>query len=219
MKITKQNEPLSSLTHFIGLGLAIAGLVLLVVYAAKYGNAWHIVSFSIFGASMIVLYSASAIYHYVCSTKLTVKRLLQKFDHAMIYVLIAGTYTPIALVPLRGGWGWSIFGIVWAIAVLGVVIKTTGMRIKDWQSVVLYLGMGWLIVIAIVPLIKALPAAGLFWLAMGGISYTIGVIFFSLENKVPRKRWFGVHEVFHIFVMIGTFSHFWMMFKYIMYIS
>lgn len=218
MKVRRQNEPMSSLTHLIGIFLAIAGLVLLVVSAAMKGNAWHVVSFSVFGTSMILLYLASTAYHFVCITK-PVKKTLQKLDHAMIFILIAGTYTPIALVPLRGGWGWSLFGAAWAIAIVGVIIKVMEWRIKEWQSVALYLGMGWLVLIMMVPLIRSLPAMGLAWLFIGGACYTIGVVFFAIDRLVPRSRWFGMHEVFHMFVIAGSFSHFWMMFRYVLYIQ
>lgn len=136
----------------------------------------------------------------------------------MIYVLIAGTYTPICLVPLRGGWGWSIFGVIWGLAILGIILKTTSKKIKGWFSALFYILIGWLILIAFLPLMESLPAHGLGWLVAGGISYTLGTIFFGLDHIVPRTRWFGMHEVFHLFVIGGSFSHFWVMFKYVLYI-
>lgn len=208
------NEPTSSITHAVGLGLAIAGLVLLVVFGAIYGTVWHVVSFSIFGASMILAYAASTVYHLIPKTW-RARKIFQKIDHAMIYVLIAGTYTPICLTVLRGGWGWSLFGVVWGIAIIGVILKAT-INMNTTLSTIIYVLMGWIAVVAIYPLIKAMPLGGLFWLFLGGILYTIGVIFFALDLIVPRTRWWGMHEVFHLFVIAGTFSHFWMMFKYLL---
>lgn len=217
MKLNNHNEPLSSLTHFVAMLLSIAGLTLLTVFASLYSSAWHIVAFSIFGASLVLLYLASSFYH-IAPSHHKIKRILQKIDHSMIYVLIAGTYTPICLVPLRGGWGWSIFGVIWGLAILGIILKTTSKKIKGWFSALFYILIGWLILIAFLPLMESLPAHGLGWLVAGGISYTLGTIFFGLDHIVPRTRWFGMHEVFHLFVIGGSFSHFWVMFKYVLYI-
>jgi hemolysin III len=211
----KQNEPMSALTHLIGALLSVAGLVLLVVFGALHGSAWHVVSFSIFGSFMILAYVSSTVYHYICSTKVKTKRVLQIFDHIAIYFLIAGTYTPVALVVLPPGWGWTIFGVIWVCAIIGTIIKATQMKISVWFSVLLYLVMGWLIVIAFIPLTKVLPTGALVWLVVGGVFYTIGAFFFSIDKVVPRSRWWGMHEVFHVFVMLGSFSHFWLFFKYV----
>lgn len=213
-----QRELVSSLTHLVGALLSIAGLTILVsLAAARDAGSWHIVSFVIFGASLILTYSASAAYHLTANGSAK-KDILRRFDHAMIYVLIAGTYTPVSLVPLRGGWGWSLFGIVWGVAFVGVVWKLAGWRMPSALSSVIYLILGWLMLIAIVPLLQAIPLPAFWWLFAGGVSYTVGVIFFGLGGTMPRKRWFGMHEVFHLFVLGGSFCHFWMMFKYILYI-
>ncbi len=199
--------------------LSIAGLVLLIVVAAKQGTGIHVVAFSIFGATMLILYLASTVYHFVCSTKVRTKRIFKIIDHAAIYLLIAGTYTPVALIVLPPGWGWAIFGLIWLFATLGMLIKITQMQIPAWVSVVLYLLMGWLIVIAFVPLSHSLPGAAMFWLVLGGLLYTLGAIFFALDKAIPRSKWFGMHEIFHIFVMLGSFAHYWMMFRYVVYIQ
>ena len=213
----KDNEPLSSLTHLIGASLALAALALLVIFAAIYGTALHIVSYSIFGTAMLLLYIMSTIYHFLPKGK-TSKKVFQKLDHSMIYILIAGTYTPIALVGLKGAWGWTIFGIIWGLAALGISLKCSFKKVNQILSTILYLVMGWLIVVAFVPLNTTLPTAGLWWLFAGGLSYTIGVIFFALDNIIPRTRWWGLHELFHLFVIGGSFCHFWMMLKYVIWV-
>ena len=211
------NEFLSSLTHFIGFLLSIAGLTLLVIFAALYGRAGHIIGFSIFGSGLILLYLASAIYHLISKTHWT-KEVFRKIDHVMIYILIASTYTPLLLVLPKRGWGWSLFGIIWGFACGGVLLKILPKNEKRWLAPLLYLIMGWLIIIALPVLLKSLPLAGLGWLLLGGILYTFGVIFFAMERLFPRKGWFGMHEVFHLFVMGGSFSHFWFMFNYVLYV-
>ena len=215
----KQNELTSSLTHFVGMLLAIAGLVVLVVYAALQSSVWHITTFSIFGASLVLLYFVSSLYHFV-SRENRFKNSLQKIDHAMIFILIAGTYTPVALIPLRGAWGWSLFGIIWGLAVIGILLKIfLSDKLPRWIFSVLYLLMGWLAVVALSPLAHALPAMGLFWLILGGIFYTTGVVFFALERSVSSAHYFGMHEIFHLFVIAGSASHFWLMYKYILTIE
>ncbi|MSR85878.1 hemolysin III family protein [Candidatus Woesearchaeota archaeon] len=213
----KQNEPLSSLTHFIGLLLSIAALVLMIVFAALYGSAWHIVGVSIFGASMILLYCASTVYHAYCKTH-HAKSFLQKMDRSFIYVLIAGTYTPLTLVVLHGAWGWTLFGMSWGLAVLGILAELLIKKRKSWISIPLYLIMGWLIVIAINPLLENLSHTGFLFLLLGGICYTIGVLFFILDIFFPGKRWLSFHDIFHLFVIAGSFLHFWVMIRYVIYI-
>jgi hemolysin III len=208
------NEPLSAITHFIGLLLSIAGLVLLVVYASLQGTAAQVVGFSIFGASLVLLYIASTVYHFIpVSSK--AKKIFQKIDHCMIYILIAGTYTPMCLVTLRGGWGWSLFGIIWILAIIGVILKAVS-SMNKLTSTIFYVVMGWLAVVALIPLKSQLPFGGLVWLFIGGIFYTLGAILFSFEHKLKRRKWFSMHDLWHIFVMAGSFSHFWLMFKYVL---
>lgn len=215
-----QNEPLSALTHLIGAVLSIVGLVLLIVSAAQVGTALHIVTFTIFGVTMFLLYLMSALYHSVCRDRFPkARRALQVLDHTAVYMLIAGTYTPVTLIVLPPGWGWSLFGLTWAIALLGAVIKIGQIQIPTWGSVALYLAMGWLVVIAGVPLVSALPSGGFFWLVVGGLCYTVGAVFYVLDTRVPRTRWFGMHEIFHVFVMLGSFAHFWMLMRYVVHMQ
>ena len=204
---------LSSLTHFIATLLSIAGLSVLVTLAAINGTAMHVVSFSIFGAALILLYLASTIYHFI-SRDHPKKDLFQMIDHSMIYILIASTYTPLALLVLTPAWGGSIFGIIWGLAFTGIIAKILRLKIPGWLSSFFYLLMGWLIVIAFAPLNKALPARGIFWLVLGGVFYTTGILFFALDRHLTQKSWWTFHDIFHVFVMLGSASHFWFMLKF-----
>ncbi len=203
-----KEEKFNVISHGIGLILSIVALVLLVVYASIYGSSYHIVSFSIYGASLIVLYSASTLYHYIQSTKIRYR--LNIFDHASIYILIAGTYTPFALVVLKGWVGWAIFGISWGLAITGVVLKFFYTGKYDKISTITYVLMGWLIIFAVKPLVTNLPFEGLMWLLSGGIFYTAGAVLYSV------KRIKYNHAVFHIFVLLGSFSHFIAVFFYVL---
>ena len=210
----KLKDPVSGLTHFAGALLSVAALVLLVCFSALHATAWHVVSFSIFGASLILLYTASSLYHLLpLSEKATM--IFRKIDHMMIFVLIAGTYTPLCLVPLRGAWGWSLFGTVWGLAFAGIAMKVFWLYAPRWLYTSIYLGMGWIVVIAIMPLIKTMPANGVLWLAAGGASYSIGAVIYAIKKPNITKA-FGFHEIFHIFVILGSISHFWMMFRYVL---
>lgn len=207
--VVRLKDPVSALTHWFGAALSIVGLVVLVLRGVAWGTAWNVVSYSIFGASMIMLYTASAVYHSVPETQTgTANRILRKLDHIMIYVLIAGTYTPFCLVPLRGVWGWSLFGAIWGCAVAGFFLKLFWMNAPRWLSTVIYIVMGWLVVFATYPLLQTVSRSGLFWLLAGGLFYTGGAVLYA--TKWP-KLWPGVfsfHEVWHLFVMAGTISHF-----------
>lgn len=198
---TPKEELWNCIIHGTGIGLSVAGLVLLAVFSSLYGDAWVIVSTVIFGASMIVLYTASTLYHAFRNEN--IKRRLKKFDHISIYYLIAGTYTPFLLVNLRGVTGWILFGIVWGLAVLGTVLKltTSGSGTKIW-SIGLYLLMGWLIVSASRQLAAAVPDLGLIFLILGGCFYTFGILFYVWKS---RKY---THAVWHFFVLAGTVMHF-----------
>lgn len=198
---TKGDEIINSISHGIGVALAIAGTVLLIVKAAFHGTVWHIVSFSIFGAGMILLYTSSTLFHGVYNPRL--KHKLNKLDHSSIYILIAVTYTPIALVPLRGGWGWTIFGIIWALAIGGLVFKIWFYTAKlRMLSTILNIGMGWVILIAIVPLLRNTPTTTLWFLMAGCLTYTLSPLFYMWRSK-PY-----LHGVFHILIMGGTICHF-----------
>lgn len=217
MKNSLNNEPLSAITHLIAAVLSVAALVLMIVFAALYGRASHVVGVSIFGVSMITLYTMSTIYHFFAKSH-RAKTVLQRLDHGMIYFLIAGTYTPLCLTLPARAWGWSMFGIIWALAITGFVLKIVGVQLSRWILLLGYLLMGWLIVIAFQPLQNWLPAEGLWWLIGGGIFYSLGTIFFILDSHLPRSRWFGMHEIFHLFVIAGSFCHFWLMLRYVVFI-
>ena len=196
--------------------VSLAGLVVLVVRAASEGTAWHVVSFAIYGTSLVTLWTVSAVYHSLNAAH----RVLEQFDHAMIYFLIAGTYTPVCLIVLGGAWGWSLFGINWALAVTGIVLKLaikSPPRAVTVTLFIFYILMGWLVVAAWGPLVRALPGKGLFWLVLGGIFYTVGAAVLNIKrlNFTPR---FGAHEIWHLFVLAGSFSHYWLMVHYVLYL-
>ncbi|NOR28956.1 MAG: hemolysin III family protein [Lutibacter sp.] len=203
-----KEEKLNVISHAVGLVLSIAALVLLVVYSSIYGSAWHIVSFSIYGASLIVLYSASTFYHYVQSPKL--RHRLNIFDHSAIYVLIAGTYTPFTLVVLNGWVGWTIFGVSWGLAIAGIILKLFFTGKYDKISTFAYVLMGWVVIFAIKPLVHNLPFEGLMWLLAGGVFYTVGAVLYSIKNLKYN------HAIFHIFVLLGSFAHFVAVFFYVL---
>lgn len=208
-------DPISGLTHLIGVILSFIGLIVLVYQAAVAGKPWQVVSFTIFGASMIMQYTASTIYHWLpLSPKGT--KILRKLDHMMIFILIAGTYTPICLVPLRGPWGWSLFGSIWGLALAGLFLKLFWLEAPRWLSTLIYGVMGWLVIVAIWPLIQVLPLAGLVWLATGGFFYTVGAVIYGIKKPDPWPGVLGFHEIFHVFVLFGSFCHFWLMYRYIM---
>ena len=200
-------EIANSLTHGVGAGLAVAALVLLVVFSVRYGDVWRVVSLSIFGATLVLLYTASTLYH--AFTNQRVKRIFQVLDHSCIYLLIAGSYTPLTLVHLRGPWGWSLFGAVWGLALFGIWFKAFFTGRFQAVSVALYLLMGWLLVIAIKPALAVVPPGLLFWIVLGGLSYTLGVIFFVLD----KKPYF--HAIWHVFVLAGSTLHFFGMLFYL----
>lgn len=192
-----QGERFNSITHLLGSGLAIAGLAVLVTLASLQGDPWKIVSFSIYGGMLVVLYLGSTLYHSIKHPP--TKAVLQKIDHCAIYLLIAGTYTPFALVTLRGGWGWTLFGLNWGLALFGIIQELTLGRRTRLLSMILYVVMGWLVLIAIKPLVAALPSAGLAWLAGGGIIYSLGIYFFLNDERVRHY-----HGIWHLFVLGGS---------------
>lgn len=201
-------ERLNIASHAFGFILSLIGLVLLIIHASMNGNAWHIISFSIFGASLIILYGASTLYH--SAKKSCLRKKLNIVDHAAIYILIAGSYTPFTLVTLNGTIGWVIFAITWGLALAGVILKCFFTGRYDLISTIMYVGMGWIIIFAIQPLIQALPEKGLYWLVAGGIFYTLGAILYSIE-----KLKFN-HALFHLFVLIGSFCHFITVYCYVL---
>lgn len=201
-------EHANALTHGLGLVLALVGVPILIVLAAISGDAWRLVGVGIYGATLISLYLASTVYHAV--RYLPAKRVLRALDHSAIYLLIAGTYTPFTLVNLRGAWGWTLFGLVWALALFGIIWKAVRVERQAVLSTVLYLAMGWLVVIAVGPLSRAVPNRGLAWLLAGGLAYTFGVCFFSAS----RLRF--NHAVWHVFVLAGSACHYVAVMRYVL---
>ena len=203
----KTEERLNVYTHLIGLGLSIVALILLIQKSINQDSGLYLVSFTVFGVSLIILYTASTLYH--ASKKPKLRERLNIFDHASIYVLIAGTYTPFVLITLKGVVGWWFFGIIWSIAIIGVILKFFFTGRYDKLSTAMYVFMGWIIVFAIKPLIENLEVEGLQWLFFGGVFYTLGAIIYSL-----RKIKFN-HVIFHVFVLLGSFSHFMAIYFYV----
>ncbi|HWI83471.1 PAQR family membrane homeostasis protein TrhA [Ramlibacter sp.] len=193
-------ERFNSISHLVGAGLAAAGSAALVVLAARLGDPWKIVSFSIYGAMLVAVYVFSTLYH---SVRGRAKDVLRKFDHCSIYLLIAGSYTPFSLVSLRGAWGWSLLGVVWGLALLGIAQELWLARGARLLSMAIYLLMGWLALAAVWPLWQALQAQGFAWLLAGGALYTIGIVFY-----VADRRWRHGHGIWHLFVMGGSSCHF-----------
>jgi len=197
---TKSEEIWNAILHGIGSGLAIAALTILVVYASLYGNAWHIVSFSIYGFSLILLFVISTLYHSFPKGK--AKDLFEIFDHSAIYLLIAGSYTPFTLLPLRGALGWSFFGVIWGLAIVGIVFKVFWVKRFVIFSTSIYIFMGWMIIFAIKPLMQSIPFISLLFLILGGVAYTFGAIFY-----IWRKLKYH-HAIWHVFVLGGSIFHF-----------
>lgn len=194
------DELVNSVTHGVGLVLSIAGFATLVTLAAMRGGAWRIVSCAIYGSTLLCLYAASTFYHSIRSRRL--KRVLRVCDHSAIYLLIAGTYTPFLVVNLRGGWGWSLFGVVWGLAMAGILFKVWFVEHFPALSTAVYLLMGWLAIVAVKPMLTRVPHDGLLWLLAGGVLYTVGVVFFAWK-KVPYN-----HAIWHGFVLAGSTCHY-----------
>ncbi|MGJ0847096.1 PAQR family membrane homeostasis protein TrhA [Tissierella praeacuta] len=208
-------DPFSAISHLIGAILSIIGSIVLIYYAKQKHSLLYMVSFIIYGISLISLYTASTVYHWLPLSDGD-KLIYRKIDHMMIYVLIAGTYTPICLISLHGPWGWSLFIGIWAIAMGGIILKSISMDIPRWISTAIYIIMGWIVAIALFPLKKALSLAGISWLIGGGILYTVGAIIYGQKWPHTNCKWFGFHELFHLFVMAGSACHFWMIYKYVL---
>jgi hemolysin III len=210
-------EPVNGLTHLAGAILSTIGLVLLIIIGVENESVRQIVAFSIFGASLVAMYCASAFYH---SLKLTPSGIahMRRIDHMMIYILIAGTYTPVCLVLLRGKLGLGLLIAVWVLATLGVVQTVAWMHAPDWLSTALYIGMGWLAIFVIRPILAVVPVGFFYWILAGGIIYTLGAI--VRATKWPRpgagrlRQIFGSHEIWHLCVMAGSFAHYWAIFSY-----
>ena len=212
--VAKLKDPLSGLTHFIGICLAVVGLVLLLLKSSDPVKPWHIATFCVFSTGMILLYLTSTLYHWLSLSEVGTRR-LKKFDHMMIFVMIAASYTPICLIPLRGPVGWGMFGSVWGIAAAGLLFKIFWIKAPRWLSTGLYVAMGWVVIAGIVPLVKVLQPGAVFWLANGGLFYTVGAVIYAVKRPNPWPSVFGFHEIFHVFVLAGSFSHYLVMYNYI----
>lgn len=190
------NEIFNAITHGIGVGLSIAGLVLLLIKGARLGSAVHVVAYAIYGATLILLFLASTLYHSLIFTK--AKKVFQVFDHSSIYLLIAGSYTPICLLTIKGYLGWTLFVVIWLMALLGVTYKSIWLSRKGKSATMIYILMGWLCLIAVKPLYQGLGNVGTTLLVLGGLSYSIGAIFYSFKNV----RY--MHVIWHLFVLLGA---------------
>lgn len=209
--IDKIREPVSCLTHLAGAFIALALTAGLLVKSVPYGSV-YIISFAIFGTSMILLYMASAVYHMLRVGEKTL-RILRRIDHTMIFVLIAGTYTPVCLLPLRGAWGISILSVIWSLALIGVFMKVFWLQAPRWLSTAIYILMGWLVVVAFYPLWHSVSGLAFALLCLGGVSYTLGALIYAMKWPDPYPNRFGFHEIFHIFVLLGTAFHVLFMFQ------
>ena len=202
-------EKLNTYTHFAGALLALAGGVVLVVLGAMSGDVWKIVSFSIYATTLLLLYSFSTLYHNALTGKS--KDFFQKLDHNAIYLLIAGSYTPFSLVSLRGPWGWTLFAVVWSLALLGMAQEIWLPRKTRKLSLIIYVLMGWVAIVALLPLVKVLSWAGFAWVAAGGVTYTIGIVFYLNDRKFTH--W---HGIWHLFVLGGSILHYCAIFLYVL---
>lgn len=201
-------ERFNAITHLVGAILALAGTVVLIVLSTVDGNPWKVVGVSIYGATLVLLYSFSTLYH---SLRGRAKLILRKLDHHSIYLLIAGTYTPFCLVTLRGPWGWSLLAVVWGLAGLGSLQELRPNRGARILSVLIYVVMGWVALVAVVPLLRTLGTAGFAWLVAGGLFYTIGIVFYALDTRYAHS-----HGIWHLFVIAGSVSHYVAILRYVL---
>lgn len=214
--LLKIKEPGSAITHFIAMALAILAAGPLLIKAAKDPGQFHVTALAVFIVSMILLYAASTTYH-TLDISPKINQILRKLDHMMIFILIAGTYTPVCMIVLGDKVGWFLLGLVWTIAIAGIIIKACWITCPKWFSSLLYIAMGWVCVLAFTRIIQALPPAAFGWLLAGGIIYTIGGIIYALKLPLfnSRHKYFGSHEIFHLFVMGGSLCHYIMMYEFV----
>jgi hemolysin III len=201
-------EKFNAWTHLVGAILATIGAIWMLAVATMTGDIWKIISVAVYGVALMLLYSASTVYH---SVRGRAKVLMQKVDHFSIYLLIAGSYTPFCLVTLHGPWGWTLFGIVWALAIIGILQEIKPRSEARVMSIVIYAVMGWIVLVAVKPLIAALGMAGFVWLALGGVFYTVGIIFFAFDTRVRH-----FHGIWHLFVIAGSLLHFVAITRYVL---
>jgi hemolysin III len=208
----KLKDPVSGSLHFAGAVFAAIGMVLLV--KAGLGDAWKIISFSVYGATLLILYNFSTLYHWLPMEIGGPNQLLRKLDHISIYLLIAGTYTPFCLVTLRGPWGWSLLSVIWGLAIAGIALQSVYINVDRRITTSIYVGMGWIVVTAIKPLMDHLDDNGLFLLLTGGLFYSVGGVVYALK-KPNISNHFGFHELWHVFVLLGSFCHFLAIWLYV----
>lgn len=213
---SKAREPANAYTHLAGVLLSVFGLILLIHKSLLHGKSIYIPGFSIFGSSMILLYLSSTLYHYLSVSDKSL-RLLRRIDHIMIYILIAGTYTPVALIVLEGFMGRVVFTAIWSIAALGVIFKLAWFNAPKWISLTLYLLMGWMALLVFPALWRVLPVPAVVWLLMGGLAYTVGAVIYAIKWPNPSPEYFNFHAIWHIMVMAGSFCFFWLMYQYVVY--
>lgn len=212
--INNLREPMNGFTHFIGIVLSIVGTIFLISSSLNPYKSNHLIAFSIFGLGLILLYSTSTLYHWLKLSDDGILR-MRKADHIMIFINIAATYTPVCMIALKDNLGWTLLFIIWSIALAGILIKIFWIQAPRWLSTIIYVLMGWMAIVVIIPLIEVLQVQALVWLLIGGVFFTTGAIIYALKKPDPYPGILGFHEIFHLFVLLGSFSHFWMMYKYI----
>ncbi|WP_313346964.1 hemolysin III family protein [Sedimentibacter sp.] len=212
---TDKKELTSAFTHLGGAVFGVVGTALLLNNSKNSNNVVTLAAFLIFGISMVLLYSTSTIYHFIDKSKQKAKLVMRKLDHIMIFVFVAGSYTPICLLVLNNSIGYRLLALVWSITLVGVVIKLCWITAPNWVSSLLYISMGWIAILVLSPLTSKMPAGGMYWLISGGIFYTIGGVIYGLRRPNINKSYFGFHELFHIFVLAGSLCHYVMMYFYV----
>jgi len=208
-------EPVNTLTHLAGAVFSVVALVWMIIKGFYNGSMVQVVSAGVFGLSLLALYTASTVYHWVPSSE-KVQAILRRVDHSMIYILIAGTYTPVCLIALKGTLGYTLFGIVWGLAILGIIMKLVWFSAPRWLYTSFYLILGWMAIFFIVPLYKSLPMEGFIWLLTGGLMYSVGAVIYATKPKRMQLSVFGFHEIFHLFILAGSFAHYMMVEKFIL---
>lgn len=215
LKMSKLRDPVSSITHMVGAVLAIPIWASLVFLSIENATTWHAVGFFVFGMSLFLLYAASATYHAVNVEESKIL-IFRRIDHMMIFVLIAGTYTPICLVVLHGTVGIALLILVWSIAIFGILTKLFWFNAPRWLSTAIYVVMGWSALLVLPPLFESMPIEGLMWLLLGGILYTVGAVIYATKWPRLTEKWIGFHEIFHIFVLAATACHVIFMYRYVL---
>lgn len=200
-------DPFSGLSHLLGAILGVIALIFLVIQASRFGDVWHLVSFSVFGLCMILMFGSSAVYHLAQGSDEKILK-LKRIDHMAIFAMIAGTYTPMCLGPLRDSFGWSLLIAVWGLALSGILLKIFWIGAPRWLSTLIYLAMGWACVFGLSTMKEVMPAVSFDWLVYGGVAYTLGAVVYGTKKPDPWPETFGFHEIWHIFVMAGAFCHF-----------